>query len=304
MTPRGFVSKWLALPLACSVALLSERVQADDTDPASLWDPAWPRVTVVEVGVSAAVAGGGFLGAAAVPAKTPTWTHGVLFDDSARDALRASSGAGQSTASGISDAMLIALLAAPVASAGAVCGLRHDCSTSLQLIVIDAQAYALTEATVGLMKVTLRRERPDAAADGCETRPTDADCAKRVKKNSFPSDHAASSFVAASLMCTEHLHLGIAGSPYDATICATSLAAATTVSVLRVVADRHYASDIIAGLMIGAMYGWLMPTILHFHGGEREGTATLQPAPNRLRLVAVRPVATPTEISLGATFVF
>ncbi len=287
-----------AVTAALVATLASSSARADELSP-SLWDPAWSRVTPLEVGVSAGVAGGALLTAALVHAGPPKWTSGILFDDAGRDALHAT-GSGRQRASDVSDALEITLLAAPLVSAGATWGLRHDGPSALQLVLIDAQAYALTEATVDLMKVLIRRERPDAAADHCEDRLGEPDCAARAKKSAFPSNHAASSFVAASLLCTEHLHLGIAGAPWDATVCASSLVAAATVSTLRVVADRHYLTDIVAGSVIGGLYGWLMPTILHFHGGRSAAAASA----GTPRLVSVRPLITPNGASLGVAFTF
>jgi membrane-associated phospholipid phosphatase len=235
-------------------------------------DPGWP--TPVEIAIVGGVSGGAFLATALIDdAGSRRWTHGFLFDDAARDALRASD-SGQSTVSAISDAMRIGLLIAPLGTAAATFYLA-DAKTAAQLVAIDAEAYALSMSTVALLKAVIRRERPDAAADHCELRPADADCAKRVAKNSFPSSHAADSFVAASLICTEHLSMKIVGHAWDAGICATALGAATTVSVFRVVADRHYVSDIVAGAAIGALYGALFPSLVHFH--RRATTVTLLP---------------------------
>lgn len=250
-------------------------------------DPGWP--TPVEIAVVASASGGAFLATALIDDSGPRrWTHGFLLDDGARDALNAG-GSTQSTVSGVSDAMRIGLLIAPLGTAAATFYLA-DAKTAAQLVAIDLEAYALSMSTVGLLKAVIRRERPDAAADHCDVRPNDADCVKRVAKNSFPSSHAADSFVAASLICTEHLSMAIAGRGWDAGICATALGAATTVSIFRVVADRHYVSDIVAGAAIGAFYGALLPSLVHFH--------------RRTTTVTLLPVVTPGSASLTASTVF
>ena len=47
----------------------------------------------------------------------------------------------------------------------------------------------------------------------------------------------------------------------EAVVWATGLALATTTAVLRIAADRHYATDGIAGAAAGAFIGWLVPRL-------------------------------------------
>lgn len=82
--------------------------------------------------------------------------------------------------------------------------------------------------------------------------------------NSFPSGHTATAFAAAEWLRMEYWHkspwIGIAG-----------YAAATTVGVLRVYNNRHWASDVIAGAAIGflstriayALNPWIEAHIFH-----------------------------------------
>jgi membrane-associated phospholipid phosphatase len=295
-------SQAIGLVVGAVLLSLSSRASADPPSP-SKWDESWPRVSVVEVSVSAGLGIGAYVGAAVVDTSGgPRWTRAVLFDDGARDVLRVSSKAGQDRATGISDVMLYTLLAAPPIDAALSWGLQDDRDTALQLALIDAQAYLLTDATISLLKNVIRRERPDAAAAGCETRPNDPDCAKAVGKLSFPSRHAGLSFAAASLLCTEHLNLALVGAPGDALVCATSLAAATTVSLLRVVGDKHWTSDILAGAAIGGLYGWLMPTLLHF--GRSSSTAKTTTSDAGPRLVSIAPVPLPGGALATGVFVY
>jgi membrane-associated phospholipid phosphatase len=57
---------------------------------------------------------------------------------------------------------------------------------------------------------------------------------------------------------------------------------ATSVSVARVMKDRHWSTDILAGATIGTLSGWAVPRFLHFRGrprgeGSRAGGAPLVP---------------------------
>jgi hypothetical protein len=60
----------------------------------------------------------------------------------------------------------------------------------------------------------------------------------------------------------------------DAAACATGLALATAVGVLRIAADRHYATDVLLGAGVGLLSGWLLPWLLHYDVGEALGDTT------------------------------
>jgi PAP2 superfamily len=63
----------------------------------------------------------------------------------------------------------------------------------------------------------------------------------------------------------------------DAAVCPVALAVAGTTGVLRVVADKHYASDVIAGAALGALVG-LGVSAFHLQkaDGPRHGLTTTQ----------------------------
>ena len=85
------------------------------------------------------------------------------------------------------------------------------------------KAYASTLAVVYTLKYTVDRQRPDGGG------------------HSFPSGHAASAFVGASFLQRRY------GWRYGA----PAYAAAGFVAWSRVHADRHHASDVIAGAALG-----------------------------------------------------
>ena len=75
-----------------------------------------------------------------------------------------------------------------------------------------------------------------------------------------------------------HTELGLLGEGGDAAMCATGLAMASTVGLLRILADRHYASDVIMGAAVGLVSGWLVPWLLHYDiGGPGRTEASLAP---------------------------
>src|SRR5208283_5923598 len=88
----------------------------------------------------------------------------------------------------------------------------------------------------------------------------DPNCVK-----SFWSGHTSDAFASASLVCAEHEAVGLYGSTADAITCGASLMIAGTVGYLRIAANDHHASDVIAGAAVGIATGYFMPNFLHFH---------------------------------------
>jgi hypothetical protein len=91
-------------------------------------------------------------------------------------------------------------------------------------------------------------------------------------------------------MCVEHLSLRMYGPGADEIACVDALALATSISLMRVVADHHYATDIIAGAAIGGISGGLLPWLVHFRGRVRheavaDGGAQSSPRPQIVALV-------------------
>jgi hypothetical protein len=71
--------------------------------------------------------------------------------------------------------------------------------------------------------------------------------------------------VGAGLVCSHHLNVPLYGNAYaDAAACAIAAGAAVSTGVLRLVADRHYVTDVLAGAAIGAGAGFVMPMFAHY----------------------------------------
>ncbi|HEY6461118.1 MAG TPA: phosphatase PAP2 family protein, partial [Polyangiaceae bacterium] len=84
---------------------------------------------------------------------------------------------------------------------------------------------------------------------------------------------ATLSFTAAGLTCEHHLTLGLLGGVEDALVCGGALVLAATTATLRVVSDQHYASDVIAGALVGTAIGLGVPA-LHYSGGRPRNPRT------------------------------
>jgi membrane-associated phospholipid phosphatase len=241
----------------------------------------------------------GFLGAIRFyfaftdPPSSPTWTGPILFDRALRDGLRATSEDGRETARLTSD-ILVASSYAWVASDALIAGGfgdGADWGLKWKLLVIDLQALALSATVTEIVKALALRERPDSrhcAADSDYS----ASCGVEMNE-SFPSGHSSSASVAAGLVCAHHLELGLYGSTAaDVGACVASSAVALTAGTLRIVADRHYATDVAAGLLIGGSIGVVWP--LWFHAPRKSDTKA---ASDDFRFT-VLPVASPAAPSL------
>jgi len=135
---------------------------------------------------------------------------------------------------------------------------------AIQLSLINAETFAVTEVLNLTISNVLPRNRPEGAA--CDPNTLyDPYCVK-----SFWSGHAANVFAAAALVCAEHESLGLYGGDgtADTVACVTSLTVASTVSVLRIATNNHYASDVTIGAAVGGATGYLMPRLLHFNSSK------------------------------------
>ncbi|MFL5452030.1 MAG: phosphatase PAP2 family protein [Myxococcales bacterium] len=206
----------------------------------------------------AAIAGVG-LGALAVEllwhAPDPAhWTGPILFDAAGRDALRAGTASGRSnasTASSIGEALFV--LYPAIVDAGAVTWLsKGKGDVAVRLALIDAEALAVNALLTAVTQRAVGRERPFAQGCGTGTNPA---CTSRDDRNtSMFSGHTSFAFTGAAVLCVQHSRLDLYGSA-DPFVCPVALLLASTTGILRMVADRHWASDVIAGAAVGSAVG-------------------------------------------------
>jgi hypothetical protein len=169
----------------------------------------------------------------------PRWRGGVLFDDQVRDALRGDSDHRRDRADQIGDVLRGGLWAWLLTDTALIRGREAQ----LRTWQINLDAALGQGAGVGLIKYGSGRRRPD----GSDNR-------------SFVSGHAASAATAAGLICTHHLHGGLyGGGSGDSAACAGAVTAAAATGIARIVADEHYATDVLAGWAVGAVFGYLLP---------------------------------------------
>lgn len=207
---------------------------------------------------------------------TPNWSGGILFDDWVRRVLRLSSASARAAVASVSDFLLYAMAALPFVEAWLGPGLTYGrTDVALKLTLIDAEALLTTTfITLGGQHLTLRA-RPFVSL--CAHQPTAGECTDgSAQDTSFPSGHTSVAFTVALLTCVNHAHLDTDRSGWNSVACPVTLAAAGITGLLRIASDRHFATDVIVGGLLGAGVGYLVPT-LHFAVTSKETTTAIIP---------------------------
>lgn len=154
----------------------------------------------------------------------------------------------------------------------AALGIHRNVDVAAQLALIDLQALTLAGFTHLIATRIGARTRPYTQDCNPETkRVFGHDCGGDNDNRSFYSGHASAAFTSAGLTCLHHQNLPLfGGGPVETWACVWALSVATLSGVGRIVADSHYASDVLIGASIGWFYGYVMPKLLHFKDGKLE----------------------------------
>jgi membrane-associated phospholipid phosphatase len=210
---------------------------------------------------------------------TARWKGGFFFDDAVRDALRLTTPGGRQVALTTSDILLYTLVAYPTVVDAAIdtAVVQKDTKLGAELAMINAQAFLVTGLAMVIVKKLTGRERPYQSE--CATDPSyDASCDVPDSRQSFFSGHSAFSFTAAGLICANHKGLDLHGGMAP---CYISLGVATAVGLMRIMSDRHYASDVLVGAVVGWLSGYVMTRSLHYQAlppAMRSMETTLMPS--------------------------
>jgi membrane-associated phospholipid phosphatase len=249
----------------CSAAWSS--ASADDSGEPASWNPRFTHFTTLQYGLTAVGVGTMLATGAFLPVSNDVhWRGDILLDRGARNFFAAGTESGRRAASNVSDYLAMGLVLYPFAvdaflGAGVV---RGNYDVAFQLALIGAQTMMITNLVTSLTKRLVGRARPDLGL--CKVG-NELACA--TENESFISGHTSAAFAAAGLMCATQQNLQLYGSAVAGAIaCGAALGAATTVGTLRMVADRHHMSDVLAGAAVGLAAGYLLPNLTNFDFGR------------------------------------
>ena len=245
---------------------------------ATRWAPA--------VGLGAAAAA---VGLAAEPPRHPRWDTRNSFDDAIQDGLAGDSAStrnGAATASGVLLGVLGAALSTDIY-------LLRDEYPVEQSLMVGLTATAADMLATETAKVSAGRERPYVRP--CRANPgyTDSCNSGRDDNGSFFSAHASASATLAGLLCARRLSRAKV-TWADRLICGGAAAAAVTTGILRVTAEEHYFTDVLAGWGSGVLFGAVLPIMLPQWSGIGDAGATH----------AITPLAVGDGVGLEYTTVF
>lgn len=177
------------------------------------------------------------------------------LDTSVRDALRWRNASAASTASDLLQVGVPLLAAGALGLSGWQAGGGR---TALEDLLVTAEAMSVAVLATQVAKLSTGRLRPDAWADPAASRGPNAYL-------SMWSGHTAAAFAAATAAGTVARLRGYRSWPW---ILGLGLAGAVATGWLRVAADRHWATDVLAGAAAGSAAGVGLPIWLH---GRRDG---------------------------------
>ena len=259
----GVIVLWASLP-----------ARAQEPRPLD-WQPEWRRVSLLEglalipVGVALLL-----IETQWKPPEEPRWEGGILFDDAARDLVRGRSREAQTAGAELSDFLYLWGSALPVVlDVGVVAlGVHRNPDLALQLLLIDLQSLSVAGLVALTAEHSVGRGRPyveDCGPDGivrdASGEPLRNSCGHGNDAKSFFSGHAAMTATVAGLTCVHHQRLPLYGGGFaDLAPCLLTIGVSITTGIGRMVADMHWASDVIVGWGVGAFAGYVLPSLLHY----------------------------------------
>ncbi len=130
---------------------------------------------------------------------------------------------------------------------------RHD--RHAEDVALDGAIASLIAAGLiaPVLKEAVGRNRPNDSADATDFQPFSGNA-------SFPSGHATQAFAIASVIATEYPRPWVEVASYGS---------AALVGYARVLHDRHYVSDVLAGALIGTLVGHEVARHNQLRRGER-----------------------------------
>jgi hypothetical protein len=272
-------------PLALALVFFSRPARATDPDRVE-WSDDWHRVRLAETLDAVALGVGLFsINQWWDPPKRANWTGGILFDNWARKEFVAHSPSLQGFAATYSDNMMLASMAVPFAVDVYIVslGVHQNVDVTGQMFMINLQSLAFTGFLSVLAEHAVGRQRPyvqDCASDGhvynADGQRLLNSCSGPGDNQSFYSGHSAITATMAGLTCAHHQHLPLyGGGAADLAPCLVMISASLTTGLARLMADKHWASDVVLGWSIGTFSGYVLPSVLHYGFGHGQAVGAI-----------------------------
>jgi hypothetical protein len=197
------------------------------------------------------------------PPDDPRWSSRNSFDDGARGVFKGDDRSTRKGANIASDVLLGGMGGMLIADWW---WLRGEYGF-LRSVQVDTRWWFANAIATRTLKVSAGRERP-------YVRPCDKDddyvssCdSGRDDNTGFFSGHASNTALIAGTLCARHLNrrqTGIA----DILVCSGAAAAAITTGVLRMTAEQHFMTDVLAGWAVGVVFGYFLPSYFDYGSAE------------------------------------
>jgi membrane-associated phospholipid phosphatase len=253
-------------------------------EPRVEWNPAWRKLRLWEyfatVGIQAASL---YVRWYHDPPTRARWVGYNAADDTVRGWLVAGTREDRELAGLVSDRITQFGSAVPWAVTLPVVVLGYQqYRLAWQMAWMNFEAIAVANFLNNVSFYLVGRGRP--STHSCNGDPSyDGICGGIGNNASFPSGHTVTIATAAGLTCVHHTRMPILDNKVaDRGICAAMLLATLATGITRMMADRHFASDVFIGAALGLGSGFGLPTVMHY--GLRS-TETAAPAPRQVTLV-------------------
>jgi membrane-associated phospholipid phosphatase len=150
---------------------------------------------------------------------------------------------------------------------------HDDSDLALQMSVTDLEAFGTVAAVLWGSHVFVARERP-VVTRRCDDPSVAEDISQcdpdsRDRARSFIAGHLATVVAATGLTCLHHARIPLYGGGIaDTLACGTMFVASGFSAVSRVTTEAHYPSDVLFGVALGTVAGWVVPMALHYGFGS------------------------------------
>lgn len=281
------VPAMLATSLLVGTSLAQDAPAAASTEPGpavtsqqpKLWKNEWPTFQWWEgAGTIAAAAGTAAL-FVLEPPHDARWKGGIGFDEAIRKGVRLKSESGREKVASIGDipyfaAPLLPLIVDPLIVAWAV---HDDSKAALNMELMALEAFAYTGFMSFVSTRLSVRERPDSR-QCLQDNVGDPSVCGETDTEAFWSGHTSMVAASAGLVCANHVYMPLWGHPLaDAGACALATTGAALTAVSRLMADRHYATDVLVGFGVGFGFGYAVPTLFHYSRKKTPVVLSIQP---------------------------